>query len=294
MSDAVRLVLNRLRDFLREHAYDDFDDGDAFADAILRELDKSWANGWAGVRARQIIRGTTRTVYEFYRLRDTSVFDGDRSPIKLRLGGPDRVSIKFIGELDHFYFSKFADNTDRSLRRFFVDRYLQDGAALFGRENEVELDDFRRAAGDKLKNLTDRQVHAIVNTSVARVRNWAHLASMGQGSIELAKLVATIDNRTSLLCLSIDGKLIRVDVAQKAIARLNKLAPKEFAEQLYGSDLAKQVRQDPSAIVRQYLEDDGKTINDELVGMGLGFPPFHPDCRTRMEGVIAGVDDENE
>lgn len=276
---------------MQRHADTDFKDAADFADKVLGELERAFASGWAGVGAKRVINSTTRSIYEFYRLRDTTVFT-DGSPIRLRLGGPDKRSIKFIGELDHFYFSKFADNTDKSLRNFFTDQYLENGAALFGRESSDELELFRKAAGDKLKNLTDRQVHAIIHTSVARIRNWAHIGSLHQAGIELARLVATIDNRTSQLCLSIDGKLIRVGVAQTAIERLGKLEPKQFAQELYGSDLAKQVRQDPSAVVREYLEDDGRTISDELVGMGLGFPPFHTNCRTRMEGVIEGVEDE--
>lgn len=284
-------MLDRLRGYLADHGYDDFEDGADFADKVLGQLNKAWGNGWSSTRAIQAIRATTKSIYEFYRLRDTTVF-GDASPIRLRLGGPDRVSIKFVGELDHFYFSKFADNTDASLRKFFVDKYLENGAALFGRENSYELEQFRKAAGEKLKNLSDQQIHAIVHTSVARVRNWAHIGTLDQAKIEFARLVATLDARTSQLCMSIDGKLIRVGVASEAIQRLNKLEPKAFAAELYGSDVAKRLRQDPSAVVREYLEKDGKTINDELVGMGLGFPPFHPFCRTRTEGVIAGVSDE--
>ena len=117
---------------------------------------------------------------------------------------------------------------------------------------------------------------------------------MDQAKIKLARLVATLDSRTSDFCLTIDGKLIRVGVAQAAVQRLNKLEPKAFADELYGSDLAKQVRQHPAAQIKKYLEDDGKTISDELVKTGLGIPPFHVLCRTRMEGVIAGVDDDAE
>lgn len=289
----MRLVGDRLSQFLREHQLDDFTDATDFARRLLSELERAWGNGWASARAQSVIAATTRTIYEFYRLYDTSVFEG-KSPVRLRLGGPDRVSIRFVDKLDHFYFSKFADNNNRALRKFFMDKYFENGAALFGRETSEGLDDFRKAAGDKLKNLTDRQIHAIVHTSVARVRNWAHIGTMHQAEVKLARLNATIDERTSELCLSIDGKLLRVGVAFDAIQRLNRLEPKEFADELYGSDLAKQVRQDPSAVVRDYLEDDGKTISDELVGVGLGFPPFHTFCRTRMEAVIAGVDDDAE
>lgn len=287
----MRLALDRLREFLREHSYDDFRDGEEFADSVIDSIENSFANGWAGERAKQAIRTTTRSIYEFYRLRDTTVF-GDRSPIRLRLGGPDRVSIRFIGELDHFYFSKFANNTSLPLRKFFVERYFENGAALFGRESSDELADFRAAAGEKLKNLTDRQTLTIVQTAVQRVRNWAHIGSLSQAEIELARLVATLDARTTPLCQELDGKLVRVGVAQSAIERLGKLEPGEFAKELYESDIGKAISKEPVATIKKFIEEDGKTISDKLVEMGRGFPPFHPNCRTRLEGVIEGVDDD--
>lgn len=291
LSDAVRLALDRLRTYLSEHSFDDFKSGEDFADRVLEELDGQFANGWSSVRARQAINSTTRSIYEFYRLRDTTVF-GDASPVRVRLGGPDRVSIKFIGELDHFYFSKFANNTSKPLRRFFVDRYFQDGAALFGRESSEELAQFRRAAGDKLRNLTDRQTLTIVQTATQRVRNWAHIGTLNEAEIDIARLVATLDARTTELCQELDGKLVRVGVAQAAIERLGQLEPGEFAKELYESDIGKAISKEPVATIRKFIEEDGKTISDDLVEMGRGFPPFHPNCRTRMEGVIEGVDDE--
>lgn len=286
-------MLTRLRAFLREHEYEDFDDAEQFARLLLDELEIAWERGWSSQRAKSVVATTGRQIYEYYRLRDVTVF-GDSSPIRLRLGGPDKVSIKFIGELDHFYFSKFADNTREPMRKFFVDRYFKDGAALFGRESSDELNDFRKAAGDRFKNLTLRQINTVVQTAVARTRNWAHIGTMDQAAIELARLVATLDARTTPLCEAIDGKLIRVGVAQEAIQRLNQLEPADFAKQLYGSDIGKAISADPVLTIEKYIEADGKTISDELVKMGRGFPPFHPNCRTRMEGVIAGVDEDAE
>lgn len=257
---------------------------------MLDELEDQFANGWSSVRARQAINSTTRSIYEFYRLRDTTVF-GDADPVRVRFGGPDRVSIKFVGDLDHFYFSKFANNTSQPLRRFFVERYFEDGAALFGRESSYELEQFRNVAGDRFKNLTDRQTLTIVQTAVQRIRNWAHIGTLAEAEIEIARLVATLDARTTDLCEELDGKLLRVGVAQKAIERLNQLPPGEFAKELYESDIGKAISKDPVNTIRKFLEEDGKTISDDLVSMGRGFPPFHPNCRTRMEGVIEGVDD---
>jgi hypothetical protein len=280
-----------MRDFLRNHEYGDFDSADDFAGQLTDELERAYGTGWGSVRSRQAINSTTRSIYEFYRLRDATPF-GDSSPIRLRLGGPDRVSIRFIGGLDHFYFSKFAPNTSKPLRQFFIERYLERGAPnLFGPDTTDELSDFRAAGGEKLKKLTDRQTATIVQTAVQRVRNWAHIGTLSQAEFELARIVATLDARTTELCEELDGKLIRVGVAQAAIERLNKLEPGEFAKELYESDIGKAISKEPVATIKKFLEDDGNTISDKLVEMGRGFPPFHPNCRTRLEGVIEGIEE---
>lgn len=162
---------------------------------------------------------------------------------------------------------------------------------MFGRESSDELADFRAAAGERLKNLTDRQTLVIVQTAVQRVRNWAHIGTLAEAEIELARLVATLDERTTALCQELDGKLVRVGVAWEAIQRLNQLEPGEFAKELYESGIGKAISKDPVGTIKAFIEDDGKTISDQLVAMGRGFPPFHPNCRTRMEGVIEGVEE---
>ncbi|MBS1793362.1 MAG: hypothetical protein JSS81_05880 [Acidobacteria bacterium] len=286
---ALRLSIERLRDFLLGHKDTDFKDGDDFAGKLLEGIESAFADGWQTVRAVQAIRRTTKSIYEFYRLKDVTVFGG-QSPVRLKLGGADNKSINFIDGLDHFYFSKFAPNTSQPLRKFFVDRYFKDGAALFGRESTEELADFRAAAGEKLKNFTDRQTKTIVQTSVSRVRNWAHIGSLSQAKIQLARIVATLDSRTTEICRELDGKLLRVGVAQTAIERLNQLEPGDFAAELYESPIGKAISKEPVKTIQSFLEDDGKTISDKLVEMGRGFPPYHPNCRTRMEGIIPGLE----
>lgn len=283
-------MLSRLRAFLHEQEFGDFKDGDEFADLLIDELDTAWARGWSSRRTRSVINKTVRDTYIHYRLRDVTVF-GDNDTIRLRLGGPDKVSIRFIGELDHFYFSKFADNTREPMRKFFVDQYFENGAALFGRESSEEMAAFRAAAGERFKNLTDRQTLTVVQTAVQRTRNWAHIGTLSQAEIELAKLVATLDARTTPLCNFLDGKILRVGVAQSAIERLGQLAPAEFALELYGSPVGKAIAKNPVDTIKQYIEPDGVTISDDLTRMGRGFPPFHPNCRTRMEGIVPGAEE---
>lgn len=177
------------------------------------------------------------------------------------------------------------------MRKFFVKQYFENGAALFGRESTDELAAFRKAAGERFKNLTDRQTLTVVQTAVARTRNWAHIGTLSQAKIELAKLVATLDARTTPLCNFLDGKIVRVGVAQSAIERLGQLEPAEFALQLYGSPVGKALSKDPVETIKQFIEPDGVTISDQLTETGRGFPPFHPNCRTRLEGIVPGTEE---
>lgn len=288
---ALRLSLDRLRDFIRDANAKQFKDADDFAEQITGAIESSYKAGFDSLRARNAVRSATKSIYEFYRLKDATPFEGD-SPIKLRFGGADTRSVKFFGELDHFYFSKFANNTQDSLKTFFRKRYLENGAALFGRETSEELADFRAAAGDKLKNLTDRQIKGIVQNSVQRVRNWGHIGSLSQGKLKLARIVAILDARTTDLCKGLDGKIIRVGVAQTAIERLNQLEPGAFAAELYESAIGKAISKEPVATIKKFIEADGKTISDDLVSMGRGFPPYHVNCRTRVQGIIPGASNE--
>lgn len=177
------------------------------------------------------------------------------------------------------------------MRKFFVERYFKDGAALFGRESSDELADFRAAAGDKLKNLTDRQTNAIVRTAVQRTRNWAHVGSLHQAEIKFAKYAATLDARTTEICKGINGKKIKIGVAQSAIQRLNELEPGEFAKELYESEAAKEFHKDPANWLKKEIDGDGN-VSDAMTANGFAIPPLHVNCRTRLEGVIAGVDDD--
>lgn len=291
LSNAVSNILERIRKYLRDNKYEDFTDENDFADKIFEAISETWKSTWGNNRIITAIKRTTKAIYEFYRLTDTTPF-GDQSPVRLKFGGADLRSLEFINALDHFYFSKFAPNTSESLRKFFIEQYLENGAALFGRESDEELEEFKQAAGEKLQNLSNRQTKTIIQTSVARIRNWGHIGSLHQARIAKARLVATLDARTTEICEELDGKIIRIGVAQQTIERLNKLEPGDFAIEMYESGIGKAISKEPVATIKKFLEDDGKTISDDLVKTGRGMPPFHPSCRTRMEGLIKGIDED--
>jgi hypothetical protein len=286
LSDAARdAALDRVRNFLRDSSAADFASADDFASALVKEIQAAYKATFNSVRAVRIVERVTKQIYSFYRLRDTSPFGG-KSPVKLKFGAPDKRASDFFGSLDHFYFSTYVNNSKQELKDFLKSEYLDKGAALFGRETHEALDDFRAAAGGKLDNLNDRAVSTIVHSSVQRIRNYAHVNSLSQARIKQARIRAIVDGRcTSQICPYLDGKIVNVSTAFEAVDRLTQLEPGDYALELYKSDLGRSFANDPVDYVKDRISDDG-VIDDDLVAEGRGFPPFHPRCRCRLEGVI--------
>lgn len=220
-------------------------------------------------------------------MRDTSPFGEAKAP-KLSFGGPDTRAVNFFNKLDGFYFSSFVDNRSPELHKFIREEYLEKGASLFGRETGDTIDDFRNAVGGKLRNLNDYAIKTIITSSVQRIRSYAHILALGQGRYKLGKIVAVMDSRTSPICLHLDGKFIRIGVAVKTVERLTKLAPGEYAEEMYKGAAGQAYSRDPIGYVEERVGDDG-IIDDALVAEGRGFPPYHPNCRSWVEAVIPGA-----
>lgn len=279
--------MERIRRFLVNADTADFSSPDVFADAIIDEVKTAYKGSFASTRAEAIVKRTTKEIYNFYRMRDTSVFGSQPVP-RMRFGTADARAVNFFNDLDNWYFSSFVDNRRDELWKFFRETYLDQGSAAL-RETADSIDAFRKAAGGKLDRVNDYGVKTIIRSSVQRVRTWAHIRQLGQSStIKLAKLIATIDNRTTQICIHLDGKYIRVATAVAAIDRLAKMEPGEFALDFYKSAVGRAYAQDPVEYVKDRVDDEG-VIEDSLVAEGRGIPPYHANCRTRVEGVVPGA-----
>lgn len=165
---------------------------------------------------------------------------------------------------------------------------------MFGRETGETIDDFRRAVGGKLNSLNDYGVRTIITSSVQRIRNYAHIKSLSQGQFKWGRIVPIMDERTSPICIYFGEpptKFIRIGVAASAVNRLTKLAPGDYALEMYKGELGKAYSVNPLEYVRDRIGANG-VVEDSLVEEGRGFPSYHPNCRTRVEGVEEAVGDE--
>lgn len=289
---AKQAMLDRIRTFIEEHELDDFESDADFADRLLGELEKEWSDQFTRPNARAAITRSVRSIYQFYRVSDPSPF-GDNSPIQVRFGGADEQAIQFLDELDNFHFSKFADNTSKNLRQFFRREFFENGAAIFGPGNVEQNERLRQALGERAATLTNHQLETIAATAVQRTRNWAHIETMHEAGFEWAEVVAILDSRTSGICQALDGKLFNVGVAHDAIQQLRQLSPEQFVGQSFDSDIGRAFSKRPvqtaNSVVDVFRNTNGKKvriIDDKVVIIGLGFPPYHPNCRSRGKAVF--------
>jgi phage gp29-like protein len=179
--------------------------------------------------------------------------------IAIGFGGPDIRSINFLSELDGFYVSKWVKNPDaiNAVRSFLSERYLEQGAGLFGRGKPDDIQAFRDLFNQKLTDLEDWQVRRVIDTSVPRVQNWASLSQLNEaGIVELEVYEPT---QECDFCKAMNGKIIRVDTAYSAMMQQAAMTPDEY---------------------EQAIKRISPTIDniEQFVARGI-LPPYHPHCR---------------
>jgi hypothetical protein len=280
---ALRNAMSEVTDLLRNSSESDFSSADDFAEKAFMRISAAYQGAFDAPAAKTAVKRITKEVYRYYRLKDRSPI-GEKS-VTLRFGAADKRALNFFDDLDHFFFSSFMDNSRKDVKTFLREEYLEKGAALFGRQTAESIDDFRKVVGGRLETMADFHVETIIHSSVQRIRNYAHIQSLGQAMFDYARIKAILDDKcTTQICPELDGKIIRVKVAVGAVDRLTELEPGEYAKELYKSELGKAWSKDPVGYVKDRI--DGDMIDDDLVEEGRGFPPFHPRCRCRLEGVF--------
>lgn len=289
---ALKVALETISAWLSEIQLSDFESAEAFAEEFFQKLQTVFSGEWETGKAKREIKKATEQIYRYYRTKDDAVIFGGETPgIRVKFGAPDTRTLKFFLDTDRWYFSKYLNNSEPSLKKFIADEYIAKGGRRTFDMTPEQIADIRDALGDRLKNINDIGVQRIVNGSATRARNWAHIRRLNEGAVKLAKIVAVLDERTSEICKFLDGKFLRVAVANDAVDRLSELEPGEFAKEMYESPIAKALataNQNADEVQKVFdgLIDDNDVLDDSLMAAGRGFPPYHLNCRTRVEGVI--------
>lgn len=268
LQDSTKEALRVLEGFLRRKKAADFRDAAHFAEEALGLLGSVYVEAFSNTEARQAIRDAIEETYEYYRVSDKAAF-AKAPKIEFSLDAADKRTMTFMRGVDRFYLSKYIYNADmeRAVRNFLEERFIEGGDGLFGRGSDQSINDFILAAGEKLEGLTAYEVRRIIDTSVARMRNWANISQLNEAGIVTAEIFNKSPEAEICVYLTTPpNNMIKIAPAYKAVQELTQLSAEDFADKL-------------KRVSVEHVKTEGL---DAMVADGRGMPPYHPNCHTRL------------
>ncbi|MDA8086540.1 MAG: DUF935 family protein [Nitrospiraceae bacterium] len=201
------------------------------------------------------IGGMVQQIYEWHKLTDLLAVPS----VEIGFGGADVRSVDFLSSLDHFYLSKFIDNSDaeRSMLNFLKERYLEGGEGLFGRGDPHAVTEFVSRLKSHMIKVSNGQADRIIDTAVQRIRNWGHISQMHDMGLPEAEIYEP--TAECPFCEEMNGKVLSVKDAYANMQNQAGMTPEAY---------------------QQFLKNRGQAIVDNIQDFidRSEAPPYHPFC----------------
>jgi hypothetical protein len=155
-------------------------------------------------------------------------------------------------------------------------------ASVMGEKTSAEVHDiFQEALVVRGEDYSLNYFNMLAEVMVTRTRNLARLEAWGQTGAKTAVWKTAEDERVCETCSAMDGKEFSVSGLQKLATKLTSAETRE--------DIIANLPW-PSRDGDNFVLPDGQTIGigasgDELLDLGIGFPPLHGLCRCTLEVV---------
>jgi len=240
------------------------EDPEGFAEKVYQIIESRYPAVAHSSGLMQAIQQNIKTIYTFYRMSDTSLW-GDTPPVRPDLTLPDKRAQDFLSRMDEIFFSEYLDNEPlkEQMKTYLRDEVIEKGIQA----SDAVFDKFQ----DRWEDLSEHQVRRIVDTSLTRVRTFAHIRRMKEAGIRELEIFEIMDRITCGRCREQDGKIVRVAMADEIVEQALNLPPEEFKERyIKGVPTEKELM---------------TTSMEDLVRKGKGIPPIHPHCRGRVRAV---------
>lgn len=237
-------------------------DTEGFVNEVFRIIETHYPIIARRLNARDQIRQNIETIYTFYRITDTSLW-GDEPPLKTKLQQPDVRAQEFLSRMDDIYFSEYVQNQDfkNQLSDFLRNEVMEKGLQA--------TDEILERFGTEWADNSELQVRRIIDTSLTRVRTFAHVRQMKQAGIKELEIVEIMDRITCGMCREADGRIVRVAVADELVEAALNISTEDFRSRYITNPTTEREMMGSSA--------------EDLVRQGKGLPPFHPSCRGRTK-----------
>jgi hypothetical protein len=258
--EATRKAVAAVSDFLERSVFQSFVDKEDFAAKSWNVIATAFGSEMGLEATQDVVDGIVEETYKHYKLAEFSAFGGT-PPAGFTFTSTDQRTLDFIQGVDNFYLGKYIDGDQAraSGMKFLKDEFLDKGADLFDRTKPEVFERFRQALGGSIDHLSDRQLQAITDTSVVRMRNNARLNQMREAEVLSAKWIR-VGSADCPICNPFDGKVWEIAPTLAVLDRELEMSPEEFAQHI------KSQPQRPRSDVDAALSGGEK-------------PPLHTNCR---------------
>lgn len=199
----------------------------------------------------------------------------------------DRSAIGHLSRFQNFWLQNhYADDLATQAQNIVVNYGLQDG---LGR-NELG-DILREKLGDKFQEY--HYWDTVASTWLNNSRTYSSLNAMNQAGVAEYIYNAVLDERTTVICRSLDGMTFSVNVGLDLWGQVGEL---DDPEKMKDINPMINERLDSEGNVQSYYykKSDGSTVNMRtgnfsrgyLESHGVIFPPVHFLCRSWIEAMI--------
>lgn len=227
------------------------------------------------VPMQDIVEEHISKAYDFYR-KDKSIFPKKTTSQNSKafanedlpeavLDLDDYRAITYMEQSDTMYLGKFITDKDtkKAVYKYIEEEYLN-GYLPIG-NNDKALNKFSDNFAKEL-NLEAWKIRRIIDTTVNKIRNYAHVNYLSQASIETFEIIEWNDNLTCDYCAAMDGKKFSVTTAKEKVKKVTNSSPSD-------------VSTISPFITSKDLQDIQAMNESDLQAAGFDTPPFHPHCR---------------
>lgn len=186
----------------------------------------------------------------------------------------DFRTMTYLQNSDNLYLGKYITDPDvkAKVNAYINENYIN-GYLPIG-NNKAALTKFQNEFAKDL-DLLGWKIRRIIDTTVNKTRNYAHIQYLDQAAITKYEIMEINDQLTCDYCAHMDGKTFDVSVTKKKIKKEAKNGPGD-------------VSTISPFITTQKIGDVQKMNASQLQSAGFNCPPYHPHCRGTF---VANFDD---
>lgn len=240
---------------------------------LLDDFHKEMELAVGAVVADKFKKEISEFITKTYTLAQKVIIDKLPKKISTDFEMIDRQTIKYLNKNTLFW---IGDTYNRTLSKTINNNIK---SAIIRGEGRKEASKILKEALKDRFNKPDSYYNVVASAVMNRTRNYGRINSFVKADIEKYEFIAVMDQRTSSICRSLNGKIFEVSVAREIIEEVEQA---ENPEDLKKIQPWGYINKDNDLIVNGKVQ---KIDVSNLQSIGLIMPPLHARCYDKITEV---------